>query len=282
MGEALGLATQICEALNAAHEKGFVHRDLKPGNVKVTPNGKVKLLDFGLVRILEAGRLDPDLSNSATTITQSVRGAILGTPAYMSPEQARGEGAGRQSDIWAFGCVLYEMLTGRPAFTGGTTTEVLGRIVTSDPDFSCLPETTPTIVRSLLRRTLHKDRERRLHDAADARIEIQEVLTGSIDTTEVAPVQATRYVNRLAWISVVLVIAALSIVAVLNFRRELPDPVEMHLQIGTPPGDDLTAFALSPDGRKVVFQATRDGKSQLWLRPLDSETLEPIPGTETI
>ena len=146
--EALNIARQIGEALEAAHEKGIIHRDLKPANIKITPQGKVKLLDFGLARIFEDESEDLDSSNSPTLVSRTGGGVILGTAAYMSPEQARGQKADKQSDVWAFGCVLYEMLTGQQTFRGQTVTDILSSIIRSEPDWSALPESTPVFVRS--------------------------------------------------------------------------------------------------------------------------------------
>ncbi len=177
--EALDIARQIAEALEAAHEHGIIHRDLKPSNIKVTPDGVVKVLDFGLAKAL-AGGGDIDLSRAPTlSIDRTHDGVLAGTPAYMSPEQARGQSVDRRTDIWAFGCVLYEMLTARPAFPGATISDTVAAILTAPPNWSALPETTPAAVHRLLQRCLQKDPKRRLHDIADARIELDDELTGA-------------------------------------------------------------------------------------------------------
>jgi eukaryotic-like serine/threonine-protein kinase len=266
--DALKIAAQIADALEAAHEKGVIHRDLKPGNIKITPDGKAKLLDFGLARLLETKTVNPGLSNSPTILTQSLSGQILGTAAYMSPEQARGQRADRQSDIWAFGCVLYEMLTRRQAFAGETLTDILGRIVAAEPDFSRLPEETSFFIRDLLRRTLQKDRHNRLRDIGDARIEIERVLNGSIEP----PVAASnRMRERLFWIGAVL-LAAIGAIYAARVSVSRPDLPELRLQIVTPPGVDPDAFAVSSDGQQIAYSKN----NQIFLRSLDSEQVREL------
>ncbi len=173
--EALPLFTQIAEGLEAAHGKGIIHRDLKPANIKITPEGRAKVLDFGLARAL-AGEAASRDSQSPTATRHTKIGAILGTASYMSPEQARGKAVDERTDIWAFGCVLYEGLTGRVAFRGDTASDIIAAILDREPDWRALPESTPPSVRGVLRRCMQKDANRRLHDIADARIEIEEAL----------------------------------------------------------------------------------------------------------
>jgi serine/threonine protein kinase len=179
------MASQIATALEAAHERGIVHRDLKPANIKLTPDGAVKVLDFGLARISEASSDPTNLSNSPTLISAaSAPGMIMGTAAYMSPEQAKGRQVDRRTDIFAFGCVLYEMLIGRPAFDGEDVTEILGRVVTAEPDWSRLPAQIPAAIQRMLQRALKKDPRQRLGDIRDARLEIEEALAGSTGAPE--------------------------------------------------------------------------------------------------
>src|SRR5712664_2633475 len=175
--EALAIAKQIAEALEAAHEKSIIHRDLKPANVKLTPEGKVKVLDFGLAKAFAGDATNEDIGNSPTlSRAATMQGVILGTAAYMSPEQARGRAVDKRTDIWAFGCVLYELLTGKQAFQGETATEILAAVLRGEPDWQALPETTPLSIRVLLSRCLRKDRRQRMSDAGDVRIEIEEAV----------------------------------------------------------------------------------------------------------
>jgi serine/threonine protein kinase len=275
--EALPIAKQIAEALESAHERGIIHRDLKPGNVMLTRDDSVKILDFGLAKAFEQRQVTT-LSNSPTLMSASVPGVILGTAAYMSPEQAKGKEADRASDLWAFGCVLYEMLTGHAAFEGETIGEILAGVFKSEPDCRRLPAETPEAIRRLLRRCLEKDRAERFNSATDARIEIKAALS---EPAPVAP-DATGVRNlRLAWLVAAITTIAFASIAIVHFREKPPAELpEMRVEINTPATSAPLEFALSPDGRYIVFVASGDGPQRLWLRALDRTEAQPLAGTE--
>ena len=286
--EALPVARQIAEALEAAHEQGIIHRDLKPANIKLRPDGTVKVLDFGLAKALEpAGTGSAAAASLSPTITSpaivSGVGVMLGTAAYMSPEQARGKPADKRSDIWAFGCVLYEMLIGARAFPGEDISETLAAVIKSDANFGLLPASTPDAIRRLLRRCLAKNPKNRLSDAAVARIEIDDAASSGGRDDD--PLARSRGIfarpSMLVAVGVPLIVAALSLAA-FEWSRNAP-PValpETRLEIATPPTTDPVSLAVSPDGRKVAFVARSDQRSTLWVYDLRDGTRKRLPQTE--
>jgi Tol biopolymer transport system component len=288
LDEALLVAKQVAEALEAAHEQGIIHRDLKPANIKIRADGTVKVLDFGLAKAPVGSTPEPGLMPSPTvTATGTREGAILGTPAYMSPEQARGAVVDKRTDIWAFGCVLYEMLTGHRAYGGKDIADTLAFIITKEPDWNALPADTPAGVRRLLRRCLHKDRKRRLADIADARLEIDDAVAS---TSEMVPAVSPFATWRLIVVGTVagLIIGATTTALVWNRRpAQSPTPGAVaRMVIALPPGDrlgvalDRSRLAISHDGRRLAYVASRAGTEQLFLRAMNSLEAVPLAGTE--
>jgi Tol biopolymer transport system component len=279
LDEALSIARQIALAVEAAHEQGIVHRDLKPGNIKLRPDGVVKVLDFGLAKALESPGAIPSSVMDSPTVTSptllSRAGMLMGTAAYMSPEQARGRPADKRSDIWAFGCVLYEMLTGRRPFGGEEISDTLVEILKSDPDWSAVPADAPPAIRRLLRRCLQKDPRNRLADIADARLELDDAEPAA----RAEPDAVARGTSRRH----VLVIAAALIAGVLIgagsrwFAARPPDPQELRLEISAPQGR-LTQFAIAPDGRSLAYATT--GRRRIVIRDFGDGSPRPVPGTE--
>jgi len=284
--EALELCRQIAEGLESAHEKGIIHRDLKPANVKVTPEGKVKILDFGLAKAFLNQLGESDLSKSPAITDEMTRpGVILGTAAYMSPEQAKGKSLDKRTDIWAFGCILYECLTGKRAFKGETISEILASILKDEPDWNVLPDTTPMKVQELVNRCLVKDPRNRRHDIAEARIDIQDIVTGS--PAEIAP--AARPEPRwryLFWATLGLVLILFCVMLWSPWRTsKSPEQLLSRFTINLPPNETLgyevgSSVVLSPDGTHLIYVSQKEDTTQLYLRPIHDFEAKPITDTE--
>jgi eukaryotic-like serine/threonine-protein kinase len=294
LDEALPIARQIAEALEAAHEQGIVHRDLKPANIKLRNDGAVKVLDFGLAKAsaaAQSGATTMHLSQSPTITSPAMlsgAGMLLGTAAYMAPEQAKGREADKRSDIWAFGCVLYEMLTGRRAFDGEDMTDVLGAVVRLDPNWEALPPDVPPSIRTLLQRCLVKDSRKRIADIAAARFVLDH--QASVASTVAVPARS----NRIAWLVAAMASIAAIAAAVVILRNSSSPAVAADVVQFTiaPPANTLfggpaaggtgtaAQLAVSPDGRHIVFVAGARSVFQLWLRPVAGAEARPIQGTE--
>ncbi len=283
--ESLKLALQIAEALEAAHEKGVIHRDLKPLNIKVTPDGKVKVLDFGLAKALAGDGTEAGLSQSPTiSMTATQQGVILGTAAYMAPEQARGGDVDKRADVWAFGCVLYEMLTGRQTWSGPTVTDMIAAAVAKDPDFTILPSNLNPRIQELLRRCLEKEPKNRWQAVGDVRVEVEQLL-GDPDGLLVVPTSdsaPTRSRPSLPWIAATFMLTAVATgIAAWSLQPDLSPPAVVRFSHTLADGQ---AF---PSGGSRMIDVSREGSriayvanGQLWLRDIGSEEARPIPGTQ--
>jgi serine/threonine-protein kinase len=269
--EARGLFVQMAQAIEAAHAKGVLHRDLKPANVMVTPEGRVKILDFGLGKLVEA-ELDATRKGGArNTHAREETQGIFGTAGYMSPEQARGKPVDRRTDVWAFGCCLYEALTGTKAYSGETLADTLAAIMTSEPDFSRLPPGTPAAVERALRRSLRKETGTRLHDVADLRIELEEDASAPSDT--IPSVGRSKYVA-------VAIFAALAAGLALALLLRTPVSEPRRFEMTFQPGETPDSLAVSPDGRRIAYSSAGDGTPRLFVRDFDRLESRAIPGTE--
>lgn len=294
--QVLPIARQITEALEEAHEKGIVHRDLKPANIKLKPDGKVKVLDFGLAKALagdSASNFTDTLDRSDRAVEDTRVGVILGTAAYMPPEQARGRPVDKRADIWAFGAILFEMVSGRRPFDGGTVTDVLAAVVTTDPDWSLVPATTPQPLVRLIRRCLEKDTRQRLRDIGDARFDLEQLIAAQTDSSagiptpqpSASPLRSRRREAALFVLGVVV-----SALAMWLLWRPAPDaPGVQRFNIALAPGTRLEdvveagrqSLVISNDGATVAFVARGPGaRRQIYRRRIDSVTAEPVRGSE--
>jgi serine/threonine protein kinase len=268
--DVLRIALQIAEALESAHDKGIIHRDLKPSNIKMTPEGRVKVLDFGLAKAIEAASGEPPATVAAPTETA----VIVGTPAYMSPEQARGEAVGRQADIWSFGVVLFEILTGQSPFAQHTSAETLAQVLQGQVDYANLPPETPPVLRDLVRRCLERNPRRRFQHVGDVRIELEDVIAGASGQPHEASTRPSAPPTRRWWTATAIVVAVIALAAWLAGYRFAPRATSPSVRLSIPFAESafsqpygISRLAISADGSQVAFMST----SRLWIRRIDAK-----------
>jgi Tol biopolymer transport system component len=287
LASTLSLAQQVAEAIEAAHARGVIHRDLKPSNLKITPDGKVKVLDFGIAKALADDSAPGSPGSESALTTRS--GVVIGTPGYMSPEQTAGGTVDRRTDVWAFGCVLFEALAGRRAFDGMTISDTLVRVLEREPDWDALPRSTPEVLEQLLARCLRKDARQRLQDIGDARIEIEDLRTArtGLAGRPTRSARAPRPQSVLRWSLAALAVLALVALSAWRLLRGVVAPsAPVHFSIALPPGVILPmntehpVLALSPDGTQLVFVGEEQGTRRLYSRRLGDPAVQAIPGTE--